>query len=181
MAEKWDKQLMEFLKRTGDELKRTGDDLKTEAQRLMVEVQDPSKQAKVKEGLENLRSWAVTTGKQAAERIESAVRRVETTVGEAFERQGSGAPSAPGTPPVPGTPGDKVSAATPPRPTPAEEPVDAAQPGTSKKKAPKAGASKSIGRNPQKKAAARPVAKSASKTKAGSKSIGRKKPARPAS
>ena len=28
MAEKWDKQLMDFLKRTGEELKRTGDELR---------------------------------------------------------------------------------------------------------------------------------------------------------
>ncbi|MFY0581682.1 transcriptional regulator [Cystobacter fuscus] len=100
MAEKWDKQLMDFLKRTGEELKRTGDDLKTEAQRLLVEVQDPNNQAKVKEGLQNLRVWAMATGKQAAEHLESAVRRVEETVEGAFDKHSSSATPASGAPRV---------------------------------------------------------------------------------
>lgn len=85
MAEKWDKQLMEFLKRTGDELKRTTDDLRGEAQRLLKEVKDPQNQAKVKEGLEQLRTWTATATKVATEKIETAVRQVEGAVEKAFK------------------------------------------------------------------------------------------------
>ncbi|WNG21137.1 transcriptional regulator [Cystobacter fuscus] len=165
MAEKWDKQLMDFLKRTGD-------DLKTEAQRLFVEVQDPNNQAKVKEGLQNLRVWAMATGKQAAEHLESAVRRVEETVEGAFDKRSSSASPPPPVPPASRTP----SAPPPPAPTPPVPPEA--------KAAAKAGASKSIGRKkpsaktaPAKTAAKKPAAKKASSPK----SIGRKKPARPAS
>jgi hypothetical protein len=161
MAEKWDKQVLEFLKYTGNELKRTGEQLRTDAQKLLTEVQDPKKQAKVKEGLEQLRTWAVETGKQAADRMESAVRQVEEAVEGAFGRQ-AGA----GTNPPP------ASQATPSVP-PAEPPAAA-------KKAPAKKATKSIGR---KKTAAKAPAGGASKprtAKKAPKSIGRKKPARPA-
>jgi hypothetical protein len=156
MAEKWDKQLMDFLKRTGEELK-------TEAQRLMVEVKDPAKQAKVKEGIENLRTWAMATGKQAAERIESAVRQVEETLEGAIEGRGAS------TPPV-----EPPRTAAPP-PAPAAPPE--AQPRAEKKAAAKTG-TKSIGR--KKTATKAPSKKAAAKTGT-KKSIGRKKPARPAS
>jgi hypothetical protein len=161
MAEKWDRQLMDFLKRTGEELKRTGEDLKTEAQKLLVEVKDPAKQAKVKEGLENLRTWAVATGKQAAERIETAVRRVEETVEGAFEGQDTATPAPGGTRAAP-----TAAPAEPPKP----------QPRTAKKAAAKTGTQKSIGR--KKTAAKAPAKKAAAKTGT-QKSIGRKKPASP--
>jgi len=152
MAEKWDKQLKEVLKFTREELKRTGDELKTHAQRLLEEVQDPTKQAKVKEGLQTLRTWAVATGKQAAEQIESAVRRVEETVEGAF---------------------DKREASSTPQPPPAAPP-----PPPAAKKAARPGASKSIGRKkPAAKAPPSATKKAAAKPGA-SKSIGRKKPAR---
>jgi hypothetical protein len=156
MAEKWDKQLMHFLKRTGEELK-------TEAQRLMVEVKDPAKQAKVKEGIENLRTFAVTAGKQVAERIESAVRQVEESIEGAIE----------------GNKGASTPAGPPPRTAapPAKAEPPAAPPPAAKKAAAKTG-TKSIGR--KKTATKAPAKKAAAKTGT-KKSIGRKKPARPGS
>jgi ribosomal protein L18 len=171
MAEKWDKQLMDFLKRTGEELKRTGDDLKTEAQKLLVEVKDPVKQAKVKEGLENLRTWAVATGKQAAERIESAVRRVEETIEGTFEGQGTSTPP-PGEPRAGETRATSTAApaespATPPRAT-KKAVAKTGKTGTQKSIGRKKTATQATGKAPAKKAAAKTGTQ---------KSIGRKKPA----
>lgn len=162
MAEKWDKQLMDFIKRTGDELKRSGEELKTEAQKLLVEVKDPAKQAKVKEGLENLRTWAVATGKQAAERIEATARQVEDTIQKTFDGMAAdgGASEGRASPPSGERPQPTPTPAPPPPPQPKPRP-------------------KSIGR---KKTASKAPAKKAAAKKTGSKkSIGRKKPARPAS
>ncbi|HYO55568.1 transcriptional regulator [Archangium sp.] len=156
MAEKWDKHLMDFLKRTGEELK-------TEAQRLLVEVKDPTKQAKVKEGLENLRTWAMATGKQAAERIESAVRQVEQAIEGASESREAS------------TPGESPRTAAPP---PASDAPRETPHRAEKKAAAKTGTKKSIGR--KKTATQAPAKKAAAKTGT-KKSIGRKKPARPAS
>jgi hypothetical protein len=170
MAEKWDKHLMDFIKRTGEELKRSGEELKTEAQKLLVEVKDPAKQAKVKEGLDNLRTWAVATGKQAAERIEATARQVEDTIQKTFDGMNEGKASP--------TPGERSR----PAPTPAAAPASEAPPRATKTAA-KAG-TKSIGRKktagkaPAKKAAAK---QAAAKKSGASKSIGRKKPARPTS
>jgi hypothetical protein len=165
MAEKWDKQLKDVLQFTREEFKRTGDELKTHAQRLLVEVQDPNNQAKVKEGLATLRTWAVATGKQAQEQLESAVRRVEEVVEGTFDKRAESAP-----PPAP-------SASAPP-PRPSSPSAEAAAPKPSAEKKP--GASKSIGRKkPAAKAASSGTKKTAAK-KGGPKSIGRKKPARPA-
>src|SRR5687768_16327179 len=86
MAEKWEKQLKDFIKRTGDELKRTGDELKVEAQRLLEEVRDPARQAKVKEALKDLREKATAMTRDAADKFEVAVRKVEDTVDTAFDR-----------------------------------------------------------------------------------------------
>ncbi len=94
MAEqKWEKQLMEFIKRTGDEIKRTGDEIKVEAQRLLDEVRDPARQAKVKESLKELRSKASTMTKDAAEKIETVVRNIEDAVENAFDMNKPGATS----------------------------------------------------------------------------------------
>lgn len=145
---KWENQLMDFIKRTGEELKRTGEEIKVEAQRLMDEVRDPSRQAKVKETLKELRDKATLMTKEAGDILESAVKRVEG----AFE-QGK-ADDAPQDAPAAGA-------------TPAAEPAPAA------KSARKTG--KSIGKKAgAKKAAATKKAPAAKK--AAPKSIGRKKP-----
>ena len=97
MAERWERQLMDFLKRAGDDLKRTGDELRRETQRMLDEVRDPARQAKVKESLQDFTHWARQTGKDAATLVETAVHKVES----ALERgpikkaqKASGAPQA---------------------------------------------------------------------------------------
>lgn len=151
MAEKkWENQLMDFIKRTGEELKRTGEEIKVEAQRLMDEVRDPSRQAKVKETLKDLRDKATAMTKEAGDLLESAVKKVEG----AFEQDKADAAA----------PKAKASAGS----TPDAEPAPAAKP------ARKAG--KTIGKKAgAKKAAATKKAPAAKK--AAPKSIGRKKKA----
>lgn len=96
MADTFDRQqLMQFLKRTGEELKRTGEELKVEAQRLIEEVRDPARQTKLKGSLRDLRHWAEETGKDAAELIEVAVRRVEQHFDKKPPQTRTSAPSAP--------------------------------------------------------------------------------------
>jgi hypothetical protein len=152
MAEKkWENQLMDFIKRTGEELKRTGEDIKVEAQRLMDEVRDPSRQAKVKETLKDLRDKATAMTKEAGELLESAVKKVEG----AFEQDKS----------EDGPQAQPASAPTPAEPAPASKPARKAGKTIGKKAgAKKAGAKKAAGTKA-------PAAK-----KAAPKSIGRKKP-----
>ncbi len=166
MAEsKWDKQLMDFLKRTTDELKRTGEELKVEAQRLMVEVRDPANQAKVKQSLEELRAWATKTSQEAAEKLETAVRRVEGAVESALDVKQD--PSAKAAPTPTGTPAPAAPASSPAEPVKATEAPPAAR---------KAASKKSIGR--PKEGGARKSAGGAKTAKkaASKKSLGRKKP-----
>lgn len=153
MAEKWEKQLKEFIKRTSDELKRTGDELKVEAQRLLEEVRDPARQAKVKDALKDLREKATAMTKDAADKLEVAVRKVEDAVDTAFDRNKADE-SAQAKPATPATPA-------------AEEPAPASKPG------------RKTGKTIGKKAGAAKKAAGAAKSPAGKKapkSIGRKKP-----
>ena len=78
----WQQQLKQFLNKAGEELKRTGEEIKSEAQRLMVEVRDPQKQQKMKEGLKDLSAWARRTADQAADLIDTAVKKAEQTWGK---------------------------------------------------------------------------------------------------
>ena len=137
--QKWEKQLMEFIKRTGEEIKRTGEEIKVEAQRLLDEVRDPARQAKVKETLKDFRDRASTLTKEAADTLENAVRKVEGAVGSALDlnKPEEGAPKA--------------------QPAPASTP---AEPAASPKPARKAG--KTIG----KKAGAKKAPKSIGRKKA---------------
>ncbi len=98
---KWEKQLMDFIKRTGEELKRTSDELKVEAQRLLDEVRDPARQAKVKETLKDLRDKATAMTKEAAEKLE--VRRAQGggRGGTAFDRNKEGSRRPRPSPPPP--------------------------------------------------------------------------------
>lgn len=155
MAEKkWENQLMDFIKRTGEDLKRTGEEIKVEAQRLMDEVRDPSRQAKVKETLKDLRDKATAMTKEAGDMLESAVKKVEGAF-EADKQEGS-TNKAP--------PAAKGASAPAAEPTPASKPARKAGKTIGKK----AGAKKAAGaKTPATKA---PAAKKAPKT------IGRKKP-----
>lgn len=78
MADKpWDQQVVNFLKRTGEDLKKAGEDIRAEAQKLMTEVRDPDTQQKVKDSLANLGTWAKQTAEGAASAIDQAVRKAE--------------------------------------------------------------------------------------------------------
>lgn len=80
----WDKRLLDFLKRTGE-------DIKAETERLLEEVRDPAKQRKVKETLREFGTWAKQTAEEAAEMVETAVKKAET----AFTQRVQGPPPAP--------------------------------------------------------------------------------------
>jgi hypothetical protein len=138
MAEKWDKQFMDFIKRTGEDLKRTGEEIKVEAQRLLDEVRDPGRQAKLKETLKNFT-------KEAGEMLEGAVKKVEGVVENAFDKNKPEKPKA-------------QPAAAPAEPAPAAKPARKAGKTIGKK----AGAKKAAGaRSPASKA---PAAKKSSKS-----------------
>jgi len=154
---KWENQLMDFIKRTGEELKRTGEEIKVEAQRLIDEVRDPSRQAKVKETLKDLRDKATAMTKEAGDLLESAVKKVEGAFDPSKSEEGSKAQSASGPTPA------EVAEPTPA--TPSSRPARKAGKTIGKKAGAKsAGAKKAAG-------AKAPAAK-----KAAPKSIGRKKP-----
>ena len=99
MADKpWDKQqVVDFLKRTGEDLKRTGEEVRREAQRLIDEVRDPEMQAKVKERLSSFGTWAKQTAEEAATMLEGAVKKAEDVFSKASQRvrKEGGAPAAP--------------------------------------------------------------------------------------
>jgi hypothetical protein len=139
MAEKWDKQFMDFIKRAGEDLKRTGEEIKVEAQRLLDEVRDPARQAKVKETLKNFT-------KEAGEMLEGAVKKVEGVVENAFDKGKSAEPAK------------AQPEAGPAEPAPAAKPARKAGKTIGKK----AGAKKSAGaKSPASKA---PAAKKSSKS-----------------
>lgn len=75
----WQQQFQRLLARASEEFKKTGEELKVEAQRLLGEVRDPANQQKVKEGLRDIGTWAKKAADQAAEAMESAVKKAETT------------------------------------------------------------------------------------------------------
>jgi hypothetical protein len=79
----WDKRLLDFLKRTGEEIK-------AETQRWVEEVRDPATQQKMKESLREFGTWAKKTAEDAAERMENAIKKAETAFTQKVEP-----PSAP--------------------------------------------------------------------------------------
>jgi len=152
----WQQQFQKLLARASEEFKRTSDDLKVEAQRLLGEVRDPANQRKVKEGLRDIGAWAKKTADQAAEAMESAVKKAEVTWKGAAEEKT----------PVNATPAPK---AAPKKTAPQDAAKPASKPAPARAAAP---AKKTVGK---KKASAAPApAKPAGKASA--KSIGKKKP-----
>jgi hypothetical protein len=105
MADKpWDKQqVVDFLKRTGEDLKRTGEEVRREAQRLIDEVRDPETQAKMKEKLSGFGTWAKQTAEDAATMLEGAVKKAEDMFAKASQRvrgqEGAAPEAAPPAPP----------------------------------------------------------------------------------
>jgi hypothetical protein len=92
----WEDQFKAFLKRAQDDLKRMGQDIRDEAQKLVGQMQDPSTQHKVKEGLREIGSWARRTAEDVAGLVEKGADRAE----HAFRnftsgRRRSGAKTAP--------------------------------------------------------------------------------------
>jgi hypothetical protein len=79
-------QVLAFLRRTGEELRKTGEELKEEAQRLLEEVRDPAHQQRVKDGVKDLGTWFKRTTAEAAELIETAVKRAESSLRQGAER-----------------------------------------------------------------------------------------------
>ncbi len=148
----WDAKLKTFLKKTGEDFKRFGAEVKEEAQKLLVEVQDPEKQQKLREGLKDVGTWARKTAEEVATLVETGVKKAEGALSRAADGVTQPAePAAKARAPVP------APAATPPSPPPdMEEAAPAPRPrktvgkGAAKKRAPaKAGAAprrKSIGK-----------------------------------
>ena len=147
--ESWDKRVKDFLVKTGEDLrtetrklfeeikdperqqrlkdglKQAGESIKAETQRLIEEVRDPVRARKVKESLQEIGTWAKKTAEEAAQIVESAVRKAEG--------------------------GHKANGASTPRPTPSDVRAPPASPSdrTAGKKAgavKKKPASKTIGR-----------------------------------
>jgi hypothetical protein len=73
----WDQQLVQFLKKAGDDLKKAGEEIRTEAQKLIEEVRDPATQQRVKDGLGNIGQWAKKAAEDAAGKIEEVVKKAD--------------------------------------------------------------------------------------------------------
>lgn len=136
----WDLKLKTFLKRTGDDFKRAATDVKKEAERLMKEVQDPERQAKVREGVQEASVWARKTAQELASLVEVGVKQAEgalTEVAKQFKQTATRPiDEAPGPNPTP------VNAAPPTMEPPPPAP------------APKKPAKKTVGRGAKKTSAA---------------------------
>lgn len=145
----WDAKLKSFLKKTGDDFKRFGTEVKAEAQKLLTEVQDPQRQQKLREGLENVGVWARKTADEVANVVEDGVKFASTRVGEFIHQP----VETKNEPPAP--------SATPPSPPPQMD-DEPAEPAPKK-------ARKSVGKATAKKPA------TGAKKAAGKKTIGRKK------
>src|SRR5215470_2023840 len=89
----WDRQVLDFLKRTGEEIK-------TETQKILDEIRAPENQQKIKDSLNEFGSWAKQTAEEAAGMVESALKRAEQTFTQATDRVlgkpggGNGTPTA---------------------------------------------------------------------------------------
>jgi hypothetical protein len=91
----WDNKLKTFLKRTGDDFKRAATDVKKEAERLMKEVQDPERQAKVREGVQEASVWARKTAQELASLVEVGVKQAEGALTEVETPPPAPAPKKP--------------------------------------------------------------------------------------
>ncbi|MBL8909359.1 MAG: hypothetical protein JNM17_01530 [Archangium sp.] len=155
----WDLKMKAFLKKAGDDFKRFGNDVKEEAQKLMSEVQDPARQAKLREGLKDVGVWARKAADEVAVMVETGVKKAEETLVKAGDKvndfvvkpmEKAGGAGGTGVPPP-----QKTPPSPPPEMDEAEEEEEAKKPvkktvgrGTKKKtSAPKkAPAKKTIGK-----------------------------------
>jgi hypothetical protein len=104
----WDARLKSFLKKTGEDFKRFSNDVKVEADRLLAEVQDPQRQKRVKEGLEDVGEWAKRTADELSTVVEDGLKKAEVALARASKnvsdfvtRPTAPAPEAPATAPAP--------------------------------------------------------------------------------
>lgn len=153
----WDAKFKGFLKKAGEDFKRTAGDVKKEAERLMKEAQDPERQAKVREGVQEASVWARKTAEQLASLVEVGVKQAEGALSEVARQL-------------------KTTATKPvdePAPSPAPTPKNAAPPEmeTAPAPEPKAPTKKTVGRGAGGKKA------SAKAAPAKKKALGKKKSA----
>jgi hypothetical protein len=94
----WDFKLKAFLKKTGDDFKRAGAEMKVEAERLMAEAKDPERAKKIKEGLNEVGTWAKKTAEELAGLVETGVKKAEVVFKEAVVTKPVSAPAEPTTP-----------------------------------------------------------------------------------
>lgn len=142
----WDAKLKSFLKKTGDDFKRFGTEVKAEAQKLLTEVQDPARQQKLRDGLENVGEWARKTADEVVTVVETGVKKASDRVGELIHQ-----------------PVDSKEAPPPPSATPPSPPPEMDE-------APAPKAKKSVGKSTAKKPAA--AKKSSAKKTIGKKKKG---------
>lgn len=142
----WDSKLKSFLKRTGEDFKRAATDVKKEAERLMKEVQDPERQAKVREGVQEASVWARKTAQELASLVEVGVKQAEGALTEVAKTLKTTATKpvdeapAPTPTPVNAAP-PKMDPAPPPAPAPKKPAKKTVGRGTKKSSAsPRAGA-----------------------------------------
>src|SRR5262249_10301584 len=75
----WDKQVLDFLKRTGDEIK-------SETQKILEDIRAPENQQKIRESLNEFGTWAKQTAEHAAGMLDSALQKAENALNEATDK-----------------------------------------------------------------------------------------------
>ncbi len=71
MNEKWNRQILDYIKRTGEEIKG-------ETQRILEEIRNPENQQKVRDRLNEFGAWAKDTADEAASLVGTAVKTAES-------------------------------------------------------------------------------------------------------
>ncbi|MBM4780569.1 MAG: transcriptional regulator [Archangiaceae bacterium] len=156
----WDAKFKGFLKKAGEDFKRTAGDVKKEAERLMKEAQDPERQAKVREGVQEASVWARKTAEQLASLVEVGVKQAEGALSEVARQLKTTA-----TKPV-----DDAASTPAPAPTPKNAAPPEMETAPAPAPEPKAATKKTVGRGTGVKKA------SAGKAATKKKSMGKKKP-----
>lgn len=73
MNEKWNRQILDYIKRTGEEIKG-------ETQRILEEIRNPDNQQKVRDTINEFGAWAKQTADEAASLVETAVKTAESAI-----------------------------------------------------------------------------------------------------
>src|SRR5262249_6830693 len=80
MTEKqWDQQILDFLKKTGDQIRG-------ETEKILNEIRDPQNQQRMRESLNEFGNWAKQTAEEATSLMESALQRAEAALTQAAEK-----------------------------------------------------------------------------------------------